>query len=72
MDSLSRVGGEGPMMEHEFGLKSANASDDAPLFQMSRGRFISYLLLLLPALAILLMACGGGGSGGGTPPPQGT
>jgi hypothetical protein len=63
---------EGPM-KNQLGPQPAIASDDAPLFQMSRGRFISYLLLLLPALAILLMACGGGGGGGqGAPPPRGT
>jgi hypothetical protein len=71
MDSLSTVKGEGPM-EHQLGPQPAIASDNAPPFQMSRGRFITYLLLLLPALAILLMACGGGGGGGGTPPPHGT
>jgi hypothetical protein len=32
---------------------------------LSRTKYISYLIILLPALWLLLSACGGGGGGGG-------
>ncbi|MGO9571056.1 MAG: hypothetical protein ACLP5H_26325 [Desulfomonilaceae bacterium] len=60
-------------MEKISEAQPANILDDAALFLASRPRFVSYLLLLLPALAILLMACGGGTGGGqAAPPPHGT
>jgi hypothetical protein len=55
-------------MRTEFKLRNETISDKVLLFQVSRGRFITYLLILLPALIILLAACGGGGGGGGGQP----
>jgi|GEM_PF-3274738 len=48
-------------------LKSILVSDDLKC-RISQGRFISYLVFLLPALWMLLVACGGGGGGGGDHP----
>ena len=33
-------------------------------YEMTRKKFVTYLILVIPALTILLAACGGGGGGG--------
>lgn len=46
--------------------------DKAQAFEASMGKYITYLLILLPLLVVLLAACGGGGGGGGGAGPHGT
>ncbi len=46
----------GPSMEKRLNLEE---------FKGTMGRYVTYLLILLPALVLLLAACGGGGGGGG-------
>jgi len=60
-------------MKNQIELQPITSSEEASPFEMSRGRFILYLFLLLPALAIFLMACGGDEVSRHTaPPPRGT
>lgn len=35
-------------------------------YEMTRKKFVTYLILVIPALTFLLAACGGGGGGGGS------
>jgi hypothetical protein len=46
-------------------------SEEVAASGISRGKFIYYLLMVLPVLAVLLGACGGGGGGGGGDHRQG-
>lgn len=39
---------------------------DSQDYSMTRKKFITYLILVIPALTILLAACGGGGGGSDT------
>lgn len=41
-------------------------SENLDSFEVSRGKYVTYLLFLLPILTFLLLACGGGGGGGGS------
>jgi len=50
-------------------MESMFKTEASEKFRASAGRFITYLMILLPALLVLLAACGGGGGGGG---PVGT
>lgn len=43
-----------------FGVRGENSE----AFEMSRKKFITYLIFILPALTFLVAACGGGGGGG--------
>lgn len=59
-------------MAKEAETKTKIILEKAEVFQASMGRYITYLLILLPALILLLAACGGGGGGGGGGGPAGT
>jgi len=55
-------------MGKEPETEAHSISEKVENFEASMGRFMIYLLILLPALVLLLAACGGGGGGGGGGP----
>lgn len=55
----------GLKMERSHHTEASSISEKNESFEGSTSRYVTYLLILLPALVLLLAACGGGGGGGG-------